>query len=258
MVFPILDCIFIETTTACTRKCIWCTHHYYDIKPHFMSEEVFLKIISHLKRLDFSGRLSFYLNGEPLLDRRLSTWVSIGKKSCPRSFTFIISNGDLLTCERIIELVDSGLDAMKVNTYDDKTFFKVSEEIQKLPASFSRHVFHLDYSKKSDWTSRGGTVPVVSKKDIKKMLKMVCLRPFRQMYITSQGLVAQCCSDALNRYIMGDIKKQLLLEIWNGEPFTRVRNSLLGKGELNDLCRVCDLERSYATVDDLRKILENR
>jgi radical SAM protein with 4Fe4S-binding SPASM domain len=223
-----------------------------------MSEGLFMSIISQLKYRDFNGRLSFYLNGEPLLDKRLSKWVSIGKKSCPRSFTFIISNGDLLTCERIIQLIDSGLDAMKVNTYDDRTFLKVSEEIQKLPASLSRNVLHLDYSKKRDWTSRGGTVPVVSKKDVIVLQKTVCLRPFRQIYITSHGLVAQCCSDALNRYIMGDVNKQSLLEIWNGEPFMRVRNSLLGKGELNELCRVCDLERVYETVDDLRKLFDNR
>lgn len=84
--------------------------------------------------------------------------------------------------------------------------------------------------------------------------RTVCLRPFKQMYITYNGLVAQCCSDALNKYIMGDINKQSLLEIWYGEPFTRVRDSLLGNGELNDLCKVCDLERIYETVDDLKRL----
>lgn len=153
---PELDCVFIETTTACTRKCKWCTHHYYDIKPNFMTEAVFLRIISELSIIDFSGRLSFYLNGEPLLDKRLGRWIEIGKKRCPKSFTFIITNGDLLTPERIMELLGAGLDFIKVNTYDDKTFQAVENAIKRLPSVLSKRLRHYDYSKKTDWTSRGG------------------------------------------------------------------------------------------------------
>jgi len=258
MISPKLDCVFIETTTACTRECPWCTHRYYDIKPNFMSEHLFLKTISELQKIDFNGRLSFYLNGEPLLDKRLSKWVTIGKNSCPKSFTFIITNGDLLTYERILELLNAGLDAIKVNTYDDETFTKVNEAIQKLPRPLQRHLLHFDYSKKTDWSSGGGIIPIAKKRDDVKMNKTVCLRPFMQMYISCNGLVAQCCTDTLNRYIMGDITKQPLLEIWNGEPFTKVRNGLIGKGELQDMCKVCDLERTYQTVDDLRQLFWNR
>lgn len=255
MLTPKLDCVFIETTTACTRKCIWCTHHYFDIKPTFMSEKLFNKIMSDLHEIKFNGRLSFFLNGEPLLDKRLSKWINTAKNSCPEAFTFIITNGDLLTYERAIELLNSGLDAIKVNTYDDTTFESVAEVKERIPKELSKRILHLDYSKKTDWTNRGGTVPFGGKR---KDIGTVCLRPFRQLYITTSGLVAQCCSDALNRYIMGNMQTQKLLEIWNGEPFQRVRNSLLGYGELNDLCKVCDLERTYETVSDLRAIFENR
>lgn len=255
MLIPELDCVFIETTTACTRKCIWCTHHYFDIKPDFMSEKLFYKIISDLREINFNGRLSFFLNGEPLLDKRLSEWISVAKKSCPESFTFIITNGDLLTYENVIELLNSGLDAIKVNTYDDTAFTNAAEIIRRMPPELSKRILHLDYSKKTDWTSRGGTVPFGFKRNGNGT---VCPRPFRQFYITTSGLVAQCCSDALNRHIMGDMKTQGLLEIWNGEPFQKVRNSLLGKGELNDLCKVCDLERTYETVSDLKALFENR
>jgi len=115
-----LDCVFIETTTAYTRSCKWCTRSYYEIKPDFMPEELFMKIISELATINFRGRLSLFQNGEPLLDKRLSKWIWISKQYCPKAFTFIITNGDLLTYERAIDLFMSGLDAMKVNTYDKK------------------------------------------------------------------------------------------------------------------------------------------
>jgi len=251
----ILDCIFIETTTACTRKCPWCTHHYYDIKPNFMSENLFQKIITDLSSLNYSGRLSFYLNGEPLLDKRLSEWVKAGKKACPDAFTFIISNGDLFTAEKVTELIHSGLDAIKVNTYDEKTLIKVQTEMKKINPDIIHHVRLYDHSNKTDWTSRGGTVPFGGKQN-ENHKKTVCLRPFRQMYVAQNGVVAQCCSDALNKYVMGDMNTQSLMEIWNGEEFNKVRNSLLGKSELNDLCKICDLERIYENVNDLKGLFQ--
>ena len=224
-----------------------------------MPEYLFLRILSELQKIDFDGRLSFYLNGEPLLDNRLSTWVNMGKRSCPKAFTFIISNGDLLTYERVIELIDAGLDAIKVNTYDDETFMKVNEVIRKLPPPLKKHILHFDYSKKTDWSSGAGILPIGAKKrDEAQKTTAVCPRPFMQMYITCTGLVAQCCTDTLNRHIMGDITRESLLEIWNGKPFAEVRNALLGKGDLNEMCRVCDLERTYQTVDDLRQLFRNR
>ena len=237
---------------------MWCTHYYYDIKPHFMSETLFLRIISGLQEMDFSGRLSLFQNGEPLLDTRLSRWIALAKKSCPKSFTFIITNGDLLTHDRALELLDAGLDAIKVNTYDDTTFAKVSETIRELHPSLSSRIKHYDYSRKTDWTSRGGTVPVAKKNARTEMNEPVCPRPFMQMYITWNGLVAQCCSDYLCRHVMGDLNTQSLEEVWNGERFAEVRNSLLGNRELNELCKVCDLERTYETADELRKLFERK
>jgi len=257
MLKPRLDCVFIETTTACTRKCKWCVHHYYDIKPYFMTETLFLKVISELSEIGFSGRLAFYLNGEPLLDKRLGSWISMSKKLCPNAFTFIITNGDLLTYDRIVDLTKAGLDGIKVNTYDMRTYTVVNETIQQLSDSLSKHIFHNDYSKKTDWTSRGGIIPIYRKSENIQIHKKVCLRPFRQIYITVTGLVAQCCSDALNQYIMGDINTQSLLEIWDGEPFKKVRNGLLGKDGLNELCKVCDLESTYDDVNQVKKLFQN-
>jgi MoaA/NifB/PqqE/SkfB family radical SAM enzyme len=258
MISPELDCVVIETTTACTRKCRWCTHHYYAIEPNFMPEALFLKIISELSEIDFHGRLSLYGTGEPLLDERLSKWIAISKKSCPKSFAFIITNGDLLSKKRIIELIDAGLDAIKVNTYDENTFKKVHEIIQGLPSLLSKKILHLDHSKKTDWTSRGGTVPIAAKSDMKQVDKKACLRPFKQIYITYDGMVAQCCSDPLAKYHVGDLKSQSLLEVWNGEALNKVRKSLRGEGELNCLCKICDVDMTYESCDDVKKIFRNR
>jgi MoaA/NifB/PqqE/SkfB family radical SAM enzyme len=255
MVQHTLDCVFIETTTACTRKCPWCTHRYYDIKPNFMQEKLFDKIIADLASINFKGRLSFYLNGEPLLDKRLPDRVKAGKQACPEAFAFIISNGDLFTAEKAASLINAGLDAIKINAYDEKSLIKIRNEIKKIDKNIIHHVRLYDNTQKTDWTSRGGTVPFGGNLD-EKQRKIVCLRPFRQLYIAHNGIVAQCCSDALNKYVMGDINNQSILEVWNGEPFNKVRKGLIGKGELSELCKICDLERTYENVNDLKKLYE--
>ena len=257
MITPELDCVLIETTTECTRKCKWCTHHYYDIKPDLMTEALFLKIISELKAIDFNGRLSLFGTGEPLLDVRLGKWIAISKKSCPGSFTFIITNGDLLTKNRVIELIDAGLDGIKVNTYDDKTFKKVKEVISTLPDVLLKRILHLDNSKVTNWTNRGGTVPVAKKGDTAPVDKKACMRPFRQMYITYNGQVSQCCSDPLAKYAVGDITKQSLMEIWKGEPLNKVRRSLRGEEELNHLCKICDIDMTYQNCNEVRQLFGN-
>lgn len=83
---------------------------------------------------------------------------------------------------------------------------------------------------------------------------MVCQRPFMQLNIAHNGMVQQCCSDALNQHIMGDDNTQSRFRIWSGNQFMKVRNSLIGKGELNNLCKICDLERAYEIVGDLRTL----
>lgn len=251
---PILDCVFLETTTACTRSCEWCTRSYYDIKPEFMSEPLFMKIISELGMLHFRGRLSLFQNGEPLLDDRLTEWLKLSKQYCPDAFTLIITNGDLLTYEKAMDLFLSGLDALKVNTYDKETFMSVSKTLERLGEPFTRRVLFLDYSGKKDWTNRGGTVPFGKRPVISQ--GNICLRPFKQLYITCKGTVSQCCSDYLQKNIMGDANTESIMDIWNGKPFSEVRDSLLGKAPLNDLCKVCNIDTTYETADDLRRLFQ--
>jgi MoaA/NifB/PqqE/SkfB family radical SAM enzyme len=220
-----------------------------------MSEALFMKIISELRDIHFSGRLSLFQNGEPLLDKRLSKWISLSKQYCPDAFTFIITNGDLLTHEGTVDLFLSGLDALKVNTYDKQTFYRVKETVEKLEENLIKKILFLDYSEKNDWTNRGGTVPSSISPTISP--DNICVRPFRQLYISCKGTVPQCCADYLQKNIMGDINNQSLMDIWYGEPFSELRYSLLGKAPLNDICKVCNIGTSYETVEDLRKIFSS-
>lgn len=254
---PEPDCVFIETTTACTRSCPWCTRHYYEVRPEYMPEPLFMKIITDLGSLNFRGRLSLFQNGEPLIDDRLSRWLQISKQYCPDSFTLLFSNGDLLTPEKAIELSDSGLDAIKVNTYDTAAYTRALETISRLGHAYTKRIILEDYSERQDWSNRGGTVPFRNSRI--RPDNAVCPRPFRQMYISWKGAVPQCCSDYLHKEIMGDVSVQSISDVWTGAKFSLVRESLLGNAPLNELCKACDLEPDYLTVSDIKALFaQNR
>ncbi|NVZ07922.1 radical SAM/SPASM domain-containing protein [Allochromatium humboldtianum] len=249
----VLDCVFIETTTACTRRCRFCTHYYHDIIPHFMHEDLFLKIMDDLRSIDYSGRLSFYMNGEPLLDRRLEKWVGIAKSSCPKALNFINTNGDLLTEARALDLFDSGLDAMKVNSYTEKVAEKIEGLMRTLPDRFRSKIIHNAVSGFDGWSSRGGVVKTAAQSQ-PRYPGPICPRPFRQLYIKVTGEVALCCTDDQCQHVMGDVRLKTVEEIWHGESFESVRHGFIGESKLPALCYRCDLEPSYQEVCEIRAL----
>ncbi|MBK1718379.1 radical SAM/SPASM domain-containing protein [Thiocystis violacea] len=250
---PVLDCVFIETTTACTRRCHFCTHHYIDIVPHFMNEGLFLRIIDELGAMDFSGRLAFYMNGEPLLDRRLERWLTIAKRHCPRALNFINTNGDLLTTERATSLFQAGLDAMKVNSYSQKAAEKLVRLKHELPDPQRRKIHHADASAFTGWSSRGGVVKGGAERE-GRYPGLLCPRPFRQLYITVTGRVALCCTDDQCWHPMGDANVDRLADIWNGPDFAAVRAGFHRGGPVPSLCYRCDLDPGYQEVSEVRTL----
>lgn len=84
----------------------------------------------------------------------------------------------------------------------------------------------------------------------RKVVSLRCLRPWTTIEIGDEGKVYTCCSD-WTRVECGNIHKQSLLDIWNGEAFRRLRKKLRA-GHLEDIChREC---LSLMTNQPLRDI----
>lgn len=68
----------------------------------------------------------------------------------------------------------------------------------------------------------------------------VCPYPFYSLIINSDGEVTVCCADWKRKLVVGDLKKETLKEIWNGE---RLRNFWIKmlQGEKNrfEMCKKC-------------------
>jgi len=78
-----------------------------------------------------------------------------------------------------------------------------------------------------------------------------CPYIFYSMSVNSDGSVSLCFLDWARKLLIGDVRKESLKEIWNGEAlFQHRREHLLGKRKENPICAVCG-QLSHCLPDDI-------
>jgi radical SAM protein with 4Fe4S-binding SPASM domain len=73
----------------------------------------------------------------------------------------------------------------------------------------------------------------------------VCHEPWQTFYVRDDGRVNTCCYS--NR-IMGDVREQTALEIWNGEMYRRFRARMRSANKPSE-CQVCHVLRGDDSYD---------
>jgi len=74
---------------------------------------------------------------------------------------------------------------------------------------------------------------------VARLDRRVCFYPWQCVTILCDGRVVPCCRDVDGAYVLGDLRRQSLLDIWNGEPLRRLRRAFLAGDRDNPLCRRC-------------------
>ena len=74
--------------------------------------------------------------------------------------------------------------------------------------------------------------------------KFCCPQLWQRMFIHPDGVVTVCCADSLRDYQVGNIHTQTLQQIWQGEPYQRLRNlHVAGRFEEVAMCANCPSTR---------------
>jgi len=105
-----ISSVSIETTTVCNLRCSYCPHSTIHAKPpEYMPEEIFYRIVDSFKEYlpDYAGEIIPSMYGEPLLDKRLETFVAYIRRQFPKSVINLFTNGHYLTIERYHRLLVS-------------------------------------------------------------------------------------------------------------------------------------------------------
>ncbi len=81
--------------------------------------------------------------------------------------------------------------------------------------------------------------------------KQVCPFLFTTMVINDCGIAHLCCVDWKNQYILGDLKKEHIADIWNGEKLRQYQKlHLMMKKDQISICKNCE-SLSANTIDNI-------
>lgn len=237
------DHVEIETVNRCNGNCSFCPVNKNDDAREYkiMSEEVFKKIIQQLADINYSGKLALFSNNEPFLDSDILERHKYTRKKLPNARMHLFTNGTLLTVERFKELM-LYLDELIIDNYQqDLKLIKPCQEI----AEYCE--WHPELKKKVTivlrkpheiLSTRGGDAP--NRKDMISYGKERCILPYKQLIIRPDGKVSLCCNDPLGKNTLGDLTKESILEVWNGQKFRIVREALYRGRENWKHCTYCD------------------
>ncbi|OGU55186.1 MAG: hypothetical protein A2V66_00520 [Ignavibacteria bacterium RBG_13_36_8] len=275
--------LHIDPANVCNFKCTFCPTGDTELlssinRPRgIMHYELFCKIIDDLKQMVDSSEqkvteLHLYKDGEPLLNKQLGEMIAYAKSQNVAESVQTTTNGALLTKEKAIEIIENGLDVMRISVehvsnegyknltqnyadYDkikENVKFLFEEKIKRssklkinskiLNVNFTKselEKFISDFKDISDeisinqlmgWSNSGErdfTLGIDVKRGMggKARLrgKKICPEPFRSLAINFDGQVSVCCVDWSYGTIVGDLTKESLVDIWNGEKMQRFR-----------------------------------
>lgn len=240
--FPIFEQIEIETINRCNNTCSFCpVNRNIDTRPYkLMDEKLFIDIVRQLNNLNYSGIVGLFSNNEPFLDNRIFEFARIARELVPRASLRIMTNGLLMSVEKL-NLIMKYLDILVIDNYqDDLGMTKQTKEIYDycLNNNIYQDKLQIWLRKKSEiLTTRAGQAK--NREEIKP-LACSCDYPFTQFVIRPDGKVSLCCNDALGIMTLGDLNQQTITEIWNGETFQEIRKKLLMGRKNIKLCSQCD------------------
>jgi MoaA/NifB/PqqE/SkfB family radical SAM enzyme len=241
-----------------------------------MDMKVIEKILAETKGLGITYR-PFILN-EPFADKRMPEIVK-KIKADPTAKVEFNSNGELVTPVIAEKLFEAGLDAIRFSvdgitkkTFDETrgisfdkvyahvgNFVKRAQEL-KHPVDVEVRMIRLpgteDEQKefKKYWEDRGAKViftdlyryPWEGQTET-DLVSKPCLKVLDETFVYVDGRVTLCCWDSAERAVVGDVKEENLLDIWNGAKLREYRD-MLAVGNRKDilLCSKCD---AYKNLD---------
>ena len=240
--------IEFETTSYCNRKCEYCPNvdfeRFGDKENFFMREEVFEKLISQLKDMNFSGLISPHLYGEPLSDPRMLEWSKFIKLNLPNSRLKIVTNGDYLTKDNFYNFIDAGVDIFYISKHSKLLKKDCRDLIKDLKQEeLSKYILVQDFYKdfyedQSMFTNRGGSISVDEKNNKKP--------PVNCSYATypvinSLGDLIMCCQDFHNNYVFGNILDKHLKDIWFDKKNIDIRKKIYNYKLDLKICKDCKM-----------------
>ena len=275
---PHLD---IETSSLCNMQCPMCfttTDKFQGNTPKgLMSLSLFKKIIDESKKYNlYSIRISH--RGEPFIHPEVIQCISLAKRSGIKEVSSLSNILDL-TPELFEKVMQAGLDWLTISfdgsgdTYERirrpakfqeayqkiKDYKKIKDRKRSLrpvikiqsiwPAVKDDPQRYLDLFKPYvDAIAFNPLIDYLHKDDPEKIEyweNFDCPTPYQRLTILFNGLVPYCHNDEFNTFIIGDVNKERVYDIWHSRFMSEVRTVHRKYGGVKCLsaCKYCFLPR---------------
>ena len=268
----------VETTNLCNARCVTCPREEMTRESGIMDMDLYKKIIRECAK-NHIGCIHLHNFGEPLMDKHLSDRIKMAKE-VGISYVKIFSNGSLLTSEKALELIESGLDEIKISIdgYTKETFEKIRKRLNydvvinnistfmriresnnrktpKVVLNFVRTENNIQEEKAfiEKWTGEVDKISIDKAHNWgvhhfiplkNSRFHKPCLRVWNTFTILWNGDVALCCLDYDGQVILGNVEKDDIANIWHGERLMEIRECHIHADLENiPICRNCSKAR---------------
>lgn len=256
--FPVFSIVELNIVAACTRACAFCPIADKDFykKNNIqgkLESNVYDKLLNDLKSIGYNGRIIFSGFSEPLLHKNLEELVRKTKLVLPDSVLEIITNGDLLKLPKLEKLLKAGLDVICVSLYDGAHQFEHFNKMKnELDMSDSQMLLRRRYYQDGDYgliiSNRGGLVDSNQYRDKSESsvetlpLQRVCCYPFYMIKVDLNGDMLLCSHDWQKRFVVGNILKESVWDLWKGKRLNSLKMSLSQADRSAVPCNTCDVK----------------
>lgn len=254
---PMPTWIELSLIDVCNRKCSFCPKSDDKIAPDTyqkMKKKIIDEIHDQLLEINFEGTISLCGYGEPLLHNDINYIV---KKLSNVSKVEIITNGDVLSANKIQDLYISQVSKILVSMYDGPEQINKFKEMTR-KANVPEDLLILRdrwYDQYNDFgvklTNRAGTISVGDQEKVGKY--STCYYPTYQFLIDWNGDVFLCPQDWQRRISMGNIMQESIFNIWTGKIFTNYRKNLISGKRCSGPCKSCNADGTLLGKNHAKK-----
>jgi len=266
--------VYVETTNWCNLECPMCPTTIMKRDKVHMEMATWKTAISQLDP-KYTELVVLHSDGEPLLNKDVFDMVSVAKEKGLRLYTS--TNATALDELHAKALIESGLDVLNISidgttkeVYEKyrvgANYEKVMENverfleikgdrdpfviIQMIEMPENQHQAQEFLERWGKYRSKG-VIPVIKKmidwfNEIPDIIDNYnwCDRPFFGMVVHSSGEISPCIHDFDATYVLGNVHKDNIYDVWNNDKMVELRKSISRGRRTNDLCKDCNYEPS--------------
>ena len=237
--------ISLEITTACNYRCPFCPQSSVQRESGEMSMDDLNHVVEGLSRIGFEKNLVLSVNNEPFAHPQILAFCELISRRLPGATCSLISNGSLITRDQLAFLAALPVPPhLLIDDYtpDHGIIVRLKEWMKDLPGGSRVTVAYLERSMTERLSNRAGHVPDASSA-VEDYRNVVCTWPFIGVFVRFDLQAFLCCSDFRHEVIMGNLREQSVMEIWQGARYRDVRRKMLATQRADlPLCCRCDAE----------------